>query len=190
VAALQEDAVATLVASYRTAREVWDPALQADGGLDDGLAELVQLQAFGAFFCAAAVVFRDEFELQRLLLTERPPGVSPDELGEAMPVVLRLAEVPHGLLDDAVAAGVVEDGPALERVVRWLAALDGVLLLDGLAAVDRHLFRAQHHGRALTADLLTGWGADRADVEVATSHVDRLAALGPLAPPPTGPGFD
>ena len=38
--------------------------------------------------------------------------------------------------------------------------------------------------RALTADLLVGWGADRADVEVAASQVERLTALGPMAPPP------
>lgn len=189
VAALQEDAVHTLLASYRTAREVWDPALD-DEELTDDLRALVQLQAFGAFFCAAAVVFRDEFQLQRMLLTERPPGVAPAELRETMPVVVRLAEVPRGLLDDAVALGALDDGDNLERVVRWLAALDGVLLLDNLSAVDRYLFRAQHHGRALTADLLTGWGAERAEVEVAASHVDRLAALGPLAPPPSGPGFD
>lgn len=190
VAALQEDAVHTLVASYRTARGVWDQALDAEEDLADDLRVLVDLQAFGAFFCAASVVFGDEFELQRMLLTERPPGVSSAELRRTMPVVVRLAEVPRELLDAAVAAGVVEDGDNLARVVRWLAALDGVLLLDHLSGVDRHLFRAQHHGRALTADLLTGWGADRADVEVAASHVDRLAALGPLAPPPSGPGFD
>jgi AcrR family transcriptional regulator len=189
VAALQEDAIHTLLASYRTARELWDRALE-DEDLDDGMRVLVHLQAFGAFFCAASVVFGDEFELQRLLLTERPPGVSPDEVRQTMPVVLRLAQVPRELLDRAVAAEVLEDGDNLERVVRWLAAIDGVLLLDSLGGVDRYLFRAQHHGRVLTADLLSGWGADRADVEVAASHVDKLAALGPLAPPPTGPGFD
>ena len=189
LAALQAEAVRTLLGSYATARETWDPALD-DEELDEALAALVHLQGFGAFFCSAAVVFRDEFELQRLLLTERPPGVAPEELRQAMPVVVRLTEVPRALLDEGVAAGALEDGDNLDRVVRWLAALDGVLLLDNLSAVDRHLFRAQHHGRALTADLLTGWGADRADVEVAASHVDRLIALGPPAPPPTGPGFD
>jgi hypothetical protein len=79
---------------------------------------------------------------------------------------------------------VLQAGDPTERVVRWLAGLNGVLLVDNLAALDRHLFRAQHLGRALTADLLVGWGAARADVEVAGSHVERLAALGPLAPPP------
>jgi AcrR family transcriptional regulator len=189
VAALEGEAVGTLVASYRTARETWDAALEEEE-LDDDLSVLVHLQAYGAFFCAASVVFGDEFELQRLLLTQRPPGVSSDELRQTMPVVVRLVQVPRQLLDQAVDAEVLEAGDNLERCVRWLAALDGVLLLDGLSGVDRHLFRAQHHGRALTADLLTGWGAERVDVEVAASHVDRLAALGPLAPPPSGPGFD
>jgi AcrR family transcriptional regulator len=189
LAALQAQAVTTLGASYATAHETWEPLLEAED-LDDGLRTLVDLQAYAAFFCAASVVFADEFELQRRLLTSRPPGVAPEELRESMPVIRQLAEVPGQLVDAAVAAGVIEPVETLERVVRWLAALDGVLLLDSLDAVDRHLFRAQHHGRVLTADLLTGWGADRADVEVAASQVDRLAALGPLAPPPTGPGFD
>lgn len=189
VAALQAQAVATLGASYAAAHATWEPALEAED-LDQGLRALVDLQAYAAFFCAASVVFADEFELQRQLLTSRPPGVSPEEARESMPVIQQLVAVPRGLVDAATSSGVIEPAETLEQVVRWLAALDGVLLLDSLSAVDRHLFRAQHHGRALTADLLTGWGADRADVEVAASHVDRLAALGPLAPPPTGPGYD
>jgi len=79
---------------------------------------------------------------------------------------------------------VLRPGNDAERVVRWLAALNGVLLIDNLGPLDRHLFRAQHLARALTADLLVGWGAARPDVEVAASQVERLTALGPMAPPP------
>ncbi len=104
LAALQAEAVRTLLGSYATARETWDPALD-DEELDEALAALVHLQGFGAFFCSAAVVFRDEFELQRLLLTERPPGVVPEELRQAMPVVVRLTEVPRALLDDGRGRG-------------------------------------------------------------------------------------
>ncbi|WP_208028553.1 helix-turn-helix domain-containing protein [Rhabdothermincola sediminis] len=190
LAALQAEAVETLVASYRTAAASWDPVLDEGEGLDPGLRALVHLQAFGAFFCAASVVLADEFHLQRLLLSERPPGSSAVDQRRPMAVLERLFEIPRSLVDAAVACDVLEPGDTLERVVRWLAALDGVLLLDALAGVDRHLFRGQHHGRALTADLLVGWGADRADVEVAASHVDRLAAVGPLAPPPHGPGYE
>jgi AcrR family transcriptional regulator len=188
LAALQQQAVEALLASYRAARERWDDALAAEE-LEEGLVALVHLVAFGGFFAAASVVLADEFVLQRTLLTRRPAG-GREEARRVLPVVHRLLEVPRGLLEDAVAHEVIEPGDQLERALRWVTALDGVLLLDALAPVDRHLFRAQHHARCLSGDLLVGWGADRADVEVAGSHVDRLAALGPLAPPPSGPGWD
>jgi AcrR family transcriptional regulator len=183
LAALQAEAVETLLASYRTAAATWQAFLDSED-LDPVLESLVRLQAFGGFFCAASVVLADEFALQRSLLTERPPGLTPDEQRQTMPVVQRLCEEPCLLLDQAVAVEALEQADSLDRAIRWLAGLDGVLLLDALAGVDRYRFRAQHHGRALTGDLLTGWGADRADVEVAASHVERLTALGPLAPPP------
>lgn len=189
VAALQAQAVATLEASHATARARWDDELAGES-LEPELSVLVRLDAFGAFFGAAAVVFADEFELQRLLLTERPSAATRAEAREVMPILLRLFEPPRALLAEAVDLEVIEQGDNLDRVVRWLASLDGVLLLDALAPVDRHLFRSTHHARELTHDLLVGWGADRADVEVAASHVDRLAALGPLAPPPEGPEYD
>jgi AcrR family transcriptional regulator len=183
VAALEEQAVAVLLSSYRQARAGWDAALAGEGLEAEALA-VVQLQAFGAFLCAASVVFADEFHLQRQLLGERPPSATTGEGAPTMAVLARLVEPPRTLLDEAVALGVLQPADSFERSVRWLAALDGVLLLEALAPVDRHLFRAQHHGRALTADLLVGWGAARADVEVAASQVERLAALAPLAPPP------
>jgi hypothetical protein len=93
------------------------------------------------------------------------------------------------MLDAAVEIQALEPADNLERVVLWLTALNGVLLVDNLAGLDRHLFRAPHLARMLTWDLLTGWGADRADVEIAASHVEKLAARGPLAPPPDGPGY-
>jgi AcrR family transcriptional regulator len=189
LAALEREAVETLVASYRTARELWDDEV-ADDDVEPALLALVHLQAFGAFVCAAGMVFADEFTLQRSLLTERPSGTSAEDLQAPMGVLGRWFEVPSQLLDDAVVHAALAPGNSRERVVRWLAALNGVLLLDRLTTLDRHLFRASHHGRALTADLLVGWGADRPDVDVAGSYLDRFSGLGPLAPPPTGPGFD
>ena len=183
IAALQGEAVDTLRTSYLSARATWDAFLETEG-IDADLVHLVQLQAFGAFFQASSVVLADEFHLQRLLLTEPVRADEADETRQALPVLERLLDEPLGLLRDAAAADVLHPGDASERAVRWLAALDGVLLVDNLAPLDRHLFRAPHLARALTADLLVGWGAARADVEVASSHVERLSALGPMAPPP------
>ena len=183
LAALQQQAVDTLRASYLTARHGWDGFLDAEK-IDDDLAHLVQLEAFGGFFIAASVVFADEFHLQRLLMSEPVTFDELDETRRALPVLHRLFEEPIALLAVATEATVLRPGNDAERVVRWLAALNGVLLIDNLGPLDRHLFRAQHLARALTADLLVGWGAARPDVEVAASQVERLTALGPMAPPP------
>jgi AcrR family transcriptional regulator len=186
LAALQQQAVDTLRASYLTARHGWDAFLETES-IDDDLVHLVQLQAFGGFFIAASVVLADEFHLQRLLLSEPVAADEVDETKRALPVLHRLFAEPVALLEAATEAGALTASDQRERVVRWLAALNGVLLVDNLGPLDRHLFRAQHLARALTADLLVGWGASRADVEVAASHVERLSALGPMAPWPDSP---
>lgn len=187
VAALQGQAVDTLRASHQAASQRWDEEL-ADEDLDPVTDVLVRLCAFGAFYGAASVVFADEFQLQRLLLSEKPTLSSRPEVRAALEVVDRMLAEPAQLLDAAVGHEALEPADNRERALVWTAALNGVLLLDNLAPIDRHLFRAQHLARSLTHDLLTGWGGDRADVEVAASHVERLAALGPMAPPPDGAG--
>jgi AcrR family transcriptional regulator len=182
--ALQHEAVATLRSSYRTARHQWDAYLDTEE-VDDQLRPLVQLMAYAGFCIAASVVYADEFHLQRLLLAEPVSGDDGEAVGDALAVLRALLEEPRDLLTGAAEAGVLDAGDPTERALRWLAALNGVLLLEHLGPLDRHLFRAPHLTRSLTADLLVGWGAVRTDVEVAASHVERLSALGPLAPPLT-----
>ncbi len=188
IAALQGEAIDTLRASYQTARSAWDDYL-AETDLDDALQALVALLAFSAHWVAASVVFADEFHLQRALLSERVAIEAAGEVRDVLPVLERLLAQPEGLVRHAAELGVLTRDDPRERALRWVAALDGVLLLDLLAPIDRHLFRAQHLARGLSHDLLTGWGAARDDVEVAAGHVERLASLGPMAPPPDVPGF-
>jgi AcrR family transcriptional regulator len=183
VAALSQQAIATLRASYQAGRHGCDDFLVSEA-VEPELVPLVLLQAYTGFFAAASVVLADEFFLQRALLTE---AVGSDPAEEARPsreVLMALLEDPRRLIADAVEAEVLEDGDAVERALRWVGALNGVLVMDGLAPLDRHLFRGAHLARALTADLLVGWGAVRSQVEGAAALVDRLAAMGPLAPPP------
>lgn len=189
ITALQTQAVEILEGSYITARTTWDEVL-SDDGIDEGLIELVRLEAWAGFVTAAAVVFADEFELVRLLMAGKPAGGTADENMIVKDLVGRLLQPGRVLLDDAVAHDVIEPGDNLQRSLRWFSALLGVLGLESLAPIDRHLFRTNFHSRELTGDLLVGWGADRVDVEIASSHVEHLATLGPLAPPPEGPGFD
>jgi len=183
IAALQGDAIDTLRASFAAALPSWDEYL-GESDLDEELRALVRLAGFGSHWASASVVFADEFHLQRTLLSEPVTIEAADEVRDIMPVLQRLLGPPADLLRAASALQVIEPGDDDERALRWLAALNGVLLLDNLASVDRHLFRAQHLARQLTHDVLCGWGADRTDVDVAAAHVERLAALGPLAPPP------
>jgi AcrR family transcriptional regulator len=184
VAALQAEAVGVLEASLRTARAQWEVELD---GLEDELVGLVELVAYGAFVAAAAVVFPDETRLVRAMLGETAPAKGSEEARALLPVVLRLLDPPVGRLADAAGLGVIHPGDPVARAVTWLSALHGVLRLEGLGSLDRHLFRAGPLARNLTEDLVCGWGADRDDLEVAASHLDRLAALGPLAPPPEAP---
>jgi AcrR family transcriptional regulator len=184
LAALQAEAVGTLDASLRVAHGVWDDELAE---LEPELASLVELVAYGGFVAAASIVFPDETRLVRALLGDAAPPKGSDEARALLPVVLRLLDPPVGRLADAVGLGVLRPGDPVSRALGWLASLHGVLRLDALGPLDRHLFRSGPLTRSLTADLLCGWGAERDDVDVAASHLDRLAALGPLAPPPGPP---
>ncbi|MCX7620624.1 MAG: TetR/AcrR family transcriptional regulator [Acidimicrobiales bacterium] len=186
IAALEADAVARLNASYLRGRAHWDEALEREG-LEPELIVLAQLCAFSAFLASASVVLADEFELLRHLLSDKIDFRERAEVQEALPVVEALLKHPIELLDNAVRLEITEPADNRTRALIWIAALNGVLPLDNLAVLDRHLFRAPHLARMLTMDLLHGWGADRADVEIAASHVEKLAARGPMAPPPDDP---
>jgi AcrR family transcriptional regulator len=188
IGALQGEAVAMLRASYETARRGWQEPL-GELGLDPARTSLVQLCAYGAFWISASVVFADEFHLQRALLTE-PATPDLDRTSAAAATIRLLLDHPTALIRGAVDDGALVAGDAEERAVILVSAIDGVLLLEHVAPVDRHLFRSHHLGRRLVHDLLCGWGADRDEVEVAAGHVERLAAAGPMAPPPDSPGFD
>lgn len=182
-AGLQQEAVDILRRSLQRATRRWEEYLASEVTDDAALAAMVRLEAFGAFVAAATVVYADEFELLRQLLSTPVPFDARDEAEEALALVKRFLEPATELLDAAVTLDLLEPGDRLERAVVWITALHGVLLTERLTSLDRHLFRPAHLARALTLDLLTGWGADRAEVEVAADHVERLAALGPMAPP-------
>jgi AcrR family transcriptional regulator len=184
--ALQAEAVATLEGSYRGARAGWDEHL-AEEDLEEDLVVLVELLAYAGHLAAAAVVYPDEIALVRALLGEAPPTAAPVErsaAGEVLPVLHRLLDPASGRLGEAVAAGVLDPDDTTARALRWMAGLLGILRLERLAPLDRHLLRATALARALTEDLLVGWGAARENVDVASTWVERLAARGPLAPPP------
>ena len=141
--------------------------------------------AFGAFFIAASVVFADEFHLQRLLLTEPVTADEPDETRQALPVLQRLFEEPRSPWWAAVEAGVLEPGDAHRagRCGGWprsTACCSSTTSAPSTATCSGP--RTWPAPSPPTCS--SGWGASRPDVEVAASHVERLAALGPAGPAP------
>lgn len=182
-AGLQVEAVSALGASLLTALQRWDNDLD-ELDLPDALVALVRLVGFGSFWSAASVVLVDECGLARQLLGSRvsPSDPSGRSRNDVAAVIDDLLSRPAVLLTDAVIAGVLAPGDDQARALVWLSGMNAVLDLEGLASIDRHLFRVTNLSRLLTRSLLVGWGADPEQCEVADAHVERLAAAGPMAP--------
>lgn len=184
VAGLQAQAVSTLGQSLSVASQRWDSHL-LDRQLPPGPASVVRMGAFGAFWLAAAVVYGDEFALQRQFLATRlavtaAPG--DDQGGSVRRILDDLLAPPVALCEQAQTAGALAPGDHRSRALIWLVTLNAVADLDGLAPVDRHLIRVGHLSRLATRSLLAGWGVAGDDLEVAEIEVERLAASGPMAP--------
>ena len=174
-----------LEASLRAARGGWDDELAE---LEPELAALVDLVAYGGFVAAAAVVYPDETRLVRALLGDAAPPKGSDEARALLPVVLRLLDPPVGRLADGVGLG--RAAPRRSRGAGRSRGWHRSTACSASTPSDRSIGTCSGPGRwpgrsprTCSAD----WGATRDDVEVAASHLDRLAALGPLAPPPGPP---
>jgi hypothetical protein len=102
-----------------------------------------------------------------------------DHIDEVIPVAFALLARPQGLLEDAVAQHVLLAGESFDRTVSWVAAVNGVLTLDGIQHPGAGLFDTGLLADRLTSALLVGWGADRAALDAAADRVplDRLEEL-------------
>ncbi len=174
LAALQADAIERLAAVYDGAADRLE-ALVAD--LPDDQRALARLVAFGRFVIVAERRMPEEFHLQQQLLAT--PLADPDHLDEVVPVAFALLARPQGLLADGAARGVLSPGEAFDRTVSWVAAINGVLVLEAIQHPEAGFFDTGLLADRLTLDLLVGWGAERAALEAAAAHVplDRLEEL-------------
>ncbi|HYF46738.1 MAG TPA: helix-turn-helix domain-containing protein [Acidimicrobiales bacterium] len=175
LAALQADAIERLAAVYDGAADRLEARI--DGLGDEGRA-LARLVAFGRFIIVAERRMPEEFHLQQQLLAQA--GVADtDHVDEVIPVAFALLARPQGLIEDGVARGVLAPGESFDRTVSWVAAVNGVLTLDGIQHPGAGLFDTGLLADRLTFDLLVGWGADRAALDGAADHVplDRLEEL-------------
>jgi AcrR family transcriptional regulator len=181
VAAVQRNALDTLARSLHLAQAGWDRYLD-DAARDPGEAALARLLAFGGFLRAAAVAYPNEVALLQVVLGAHSADLPDDQAVTNADVAARFLDEPRALLG-AAEGRALDRGDAWGRAVSWVAALNGVLLLEGLGRADPRTFQPAALARQLTIDLVVGWGADPAVVARAALHVERLAALEPLAPP-------
>lgn len=163
--ALQQEALVVLGRMAEERLAAWDEALAGVPAVDAALARLL---AFSHLFLTAPEHHGREFHLQQQMLVTPDLSETADVVA-VVPVAMAVLALPRQLLADAVDVGALAphhpvadplDHPlegALLRTFSWIVALNGALMVDGIAAglpTTGALL-----GEEITDSLLRGWGA-------------------------------
>lgn len=185
IAELQREAIERLTASYHLIRDRSEAELAT---WDDPRAEaLARVALFGSFWIAAGDTLPHEAGLLHGIVSVSKVYVPPEERHRVLPASLAFLTEAGAVVVGASEAGAIR--PLVDpagAVVRWAAALTGVLLTENVAQVAEYPFEPKALARELLHELLLGWGATDEDVARVEAHVAALAADGPLAPRPPG----
>ena len=181
VAELQRESIERLTASYHITRDRSD-AILAEWGHPEAVA-VARMAVFGRFWVATVDTLPHESAFLHALISEPEEFVPPEEHHRAMPAALALLDEARSGVVAASDLGVIVVDDAMDVVIRWAAALTGVLLTSNLAPLNPRAFDGRRLARVLQHDLLTGWGAPVDLLERAEAHVAALELGGPLAPP-------
>lgn len=148
---------------------------------------LARLLAFSRLFLTAPDHHPREFHLQQAMLVAPGPTDADDVLA-VVPAAMAVLERPRRLLAAAVAVGVLDahesttdpiDQPLdgdLVRTLAWVSALNGALLVDGIAAGLPTTGAAL--GEDITRSFLRGWGAAPDDLAAAVDLAADLPGAG------------
>lgn len=195
IAALQGAAMQTILATYHRAAEQWDDALE-ESGLDDPAVEsLVRVLAYGQLFLAGPELNPREFEFLQMALNSPVNLVDVDDVSALTTHALTLLAEGLVLIDGAVASGAISapdpgrGDDALRRILRWIGALDGALLLanvrvEAMSASDAAAFDARRLGLLTSEDMLLAWGAPPRVLKAAVDELDRMQRAGSFLPRP------
>jgi AcrR family transcriptional regulator len=190
MAALQTAAIQTLLATYHRAAENWDDAL-AEAGVDEAVASLVRIMAFGQLFVAGPELHPREFEFLQMLINTPEHTVNSDDVRAVTPHALTLLAEAVVLIEAAVSEGALAStsrrstDDTLRRTLRWVGALDGALLVANTnvtALPEPEALGARHLSQLVTEDLLLAWGAPPRTLEAAVDQLQRMRAAGSLLP--------
>lgn len=193
IAALQTAAVQTLLATYHVAAKQWDGSFEESGSSDEAVESLVRVLAYGQLFVAAPELHPREYELLQLAINSPVRMVNADDVRSVMPSALALLAEGMVLIDAAVGVGVLsapdtarsDDG--MRRLLRWIGALDGALLVananvTAMSDAEATAFDARRLAQLVTEDLLLAWGAPPRVLQAASEQLDRMRRSGSLLP--------
>lgn len=183
IAELQREAIERLTASYHLVRDRSEAHLAT---WDDPRAEaLARIALFGSFWISASETLPHEASLLHGIVSVSKVYVPPEERHRVLPASLAFLTEAGAAVVEASEVGAIRPQPdPAGAVVRWAAALTGVLLTENVAQIAEYPFEPRALARELLHELLLGWGADPDQVARAEAHIAELAAEGPLAPVP------
>lgn len=191
LAALQSNAIRVLADSHEQAASSWDDGLE-ELQVDYQVAALVRTIALTRLFTAWPDLQPNEFDFLQMLITSRESAITAQDAMAVAPQALVVMSEGRVLIDAAVDVGAIRQDPerpgddSLSRTVRWIAGLDGAVLVAAasklVADLDPDAFGRRHMAERLTADLLLAWGASKSQIEMAFEVVTRLEAGGQLLP--------
>jgi len=203
LAALQRRALTTLAKVAESHVSEWDDLLErATPRPDPRTAALARLWGFSELFLTAPEHHAREFRLQQQLLVTTGAEATEDA-ASVVPVAMVVLDVPRRLLAAATDAGALSKGrpstdpvgapldPTAVRTFAWIVAMNGALMVDGLATGLPSTGHAL--GQELTSSLLSGWGASAEALADARELADEFArrrallATGTTARPVAGP---
>jgi len=183
IADLQDVSVQRIIRSFVAVRSR-SHALAAERGATERDRASADLVLFGEFFIAAWDTFPEESHMLFSVLSERGEIVPKPELDRVLGSTLTLLGLGQEVVQAAIDADVLTDGPVADRVIMAASALLGVLLISHLAHLDVDAFDHRRLTRTAWCDLLHGWGMGPADQTWGAEHVRWLAETGPIAPDP------
>lgn len=182
IAELQHQALDALHAAWLLGSSHLDDALAAEGA-DATAAALAQAVGMAWFWVVADDRYAPQLDLTRRLFVD-PAIVVPDEqAARIVPAALRLLDAGRHRIDAAAAAGALTPGNGVERTIRLIASITGVVLTAKFGRWDQALFDGRHLARQTVVDDFTAWGAEPARLAAALAVVDAVADAGALAPP-------
>lgn len=185
LAALQQRALTTLATVAESHVSEWDDLLEGcTPRPDPRTAALARLWAFSELFLTAPDHHAREFRLQQQLLVT-PGAEATEDAASVVPAAMVVLDVPRRLLAAATDAGALAAGrpstdpvgapldPTVVRTFAWIVAMNGALMVDGLATGLPSTGHAL--GQELTSSLLSGWGASAEALAAARELADECA---------------